>query len=128
VPCSERSGGPLYPPCTLRNVAARAASPAGLRVSFRRDRFANLTETYEVTIDDETFTIEVRDGGVEIRPGTATDPSIRLHTDAGTFVALLTGELTASDALAGDRAALEGERKTLARFIQAFAFGPAASG
>jgi alkyl sulfatase BDS1-like metallo-beta-lactamase superfamily hydrolase len=100
----------------------------GLRVSFRRDRFAELAEIYEITIDDEPFTIEVRDGAVEIRPGTATDPAIKLRTDAGTFVALLTGELTASDALSRDRAALEGERRTLTRFIEAFAFSPAENG
>jgi DNA-binding HxlR family transcriptional regulator len=96
----------------------------GLRVSFRRERFSDLTETYEITIDDEPFTIEVRDGGVEIRPGAATDPAIKLRTDAGTFVAMLTGGLSATDAVAGDRAALEGERRALARFIEAFAFGP----
>ena len=95
----------------------------GLRVSFRRDEFAELTETYELTIDGEPFTVDVGDGAVDTRPGTASNAAIRLRTDVETFVALLTGALAPSVALADDRAVLEGERKVLARFIEGFSFG-----
>jgi DNA-binding HxlR family transcriptional regulator len=95
----------------------------GLRVSFRREEFADLTETYELTIGGEPFTVDIRDGAVDTRPGTASSPAIRLRTDADTFVALLTGELAAGVALADDRSVLDGERKVLERFIEAFGFG-----
>ena len=95
----------------------------GLRVSFRREEFADLTETYELTIGGEPFTVDVGAGAVDTRPGTASSPAIRLRTDADTFVALLTGELAAGVALADGRAALEGEREVLERFIEAFSFG-----
>jgi len=98
----------------------------GLRVSFRRAEFAELTETYELTIDGEPFTVGVADGAVDTKPETASSPAIRLRTDADTFVALLTGELAPAVALALDRAALEGEREVLERFIEAFGFGHAA--
>jgi hypothetical protein len=98
----------------------------GLRISFRRDEFAELTEIYELTIDGEPFTVDVSAGTVDTRPGTASSPAMRLRTDAGTFVALLTGELAPAVALADDRAALEGERETLERFIEAFGFAHAA--
>jgi DNA-binding HxlR family transcriptional regulator len=98
----------------------------GLRVSFRRDEFAELTETYELTIDGEPFTVDVGDGAVDTRPGTASTPAMRLRTDADTFIALLTGERAPAIALADDRAALEGEHEVLERFIEAFGFGHAA--
>jgi len=98
----------------------------GLRVSFRRAEFAELTETYELTIDGEPFTVGVADGTVDTKPETASSPAIRLRTDADTFVALLTGELAPAVALADDRAALEGEREVLERFFEAFGFGHAA--
>jgi DNA-binding HxlR family transcriptional regulator len=98
----------------------------GLRVSFRRDEFAELTETYELTIDGEPFTVDVGDGAVDTRPETASSPAMRLRTTADTFVALMTGELAPGVALADDRAALEGEREILERFIEAFGFAHAA--
>jgi putative sterol carrier protein len=70
--------------------------------------------------------VEVRDGAVETRPGKASNPAMSLRVDAYTLIALLTGELTAGAALAGGKAALDGERKALARFVEAFAFGPPA--
>ena len=94
----------------------------GLRVSFRREEFADLTETYELVIDDEPFTVEVSDGMVDTRPGAASSPSMSLATDADTFVALMTGRASASDVLAERKATLEGERPALERFVDAFAY------
>jgi hypothetical protein len=83
-------------------------------------------ETYELTIDGEPFTVGVGDGVVDTRPGTASSPAMRLRTDADTLITLLTGELGPAVALADDRAALEGDREVLERFIKAFGFGHAA--
>lgn len=94
----------------------------GLRVSFRREEFADLTETYELVIDAEPFTVEVSDGVVETRPGGASSPSISLRTDADTFIALMAGRVSAADSLANGSVALEGERSALERFVQAFAY------
>jgi DNA-binding HxlR family transcriptional regulator len=96
----------------------------GLRVSFHRERFADLTETYELTLDGEPFTVEVRDGGVVTSPGGASRPAIRLRCSTNTLVALLTAKLSVARALSGERVELEGDRKALARFVEAFAFGP----
>jgi DNA-binding HxlR family transcriptional regulator len=93
----------------------------GLRPSFRRNRFADLTETYELTVDGEPFTVEVRNGSVETSLGTAENPAIRLRTDSETLIALLTGELAPGAALSG-RAELDGERRALTRFVAAFGF------
>jgi DNA-binding HxlR family transcriptional regulator len=98
----------------------------GLRVSFRGDEFAELTETYELTIDGEPFTVDVGGGAVDTRLGTTSTPAMRLRTDADTLIALLTAELAPAVALADDRAALEGEHDVLDRFIKAFGFDRAA--
>jgi alkyl sulfatase BDS1-like metallo-beta-lactamase superfamily hydrolase len=94
----------------------------GLRVSFRREEFADLTETYELVFDGEPFTVEVSDGVVETGPGGASSPSISLRTDAATFVALMTRRVAAADSLAKGSATLEGERPVLERFVDAFAY------
>jgi DNA-binding HxlR family transcriptional regulator len=98
----------------------------GLRVSFHHDHFPDLSETYELTIDGEPFTVEVSKGWVQTRAGAADDPAFRLRTDAGTLAALLAGEVSPAAALDGGGAELEGERRALTRFVDAFAF-PAAS-
>ena len=94
----------------------------GLRVSFRREEFADLTETYKLVINDEPFTVEVSDGVVDTRPGGASSPSISLATDADTFVALMTGRASAADSLTKGRATLEGDPSVLDRFIDAFSY------
>jgi DNA-binding HxlR family transcriptional regulator len=94
----------------------------GLRVSFRREEFADLSETYEFVIDGQPFTVEASRGAVDTRPGAASSPSIRLDTDADTFVALMTGRVSPADSLAKGSATLEGERSALKRFIDAFAY------
>ena len=97
----------------------------GLRISFRRDRFPDLDETYELTIDEDPYTVEVRNGSVETGLGPAEDPALRLQTDGRTLADLLDGELSTAEALAGDRVELDGPRRELSRFVEAFAF-PAA--
>jgi DNA-binding HxlR family transcriptional regulator len=100
----------------------------GLRVSFRRERFPDMNADYELTIDGEPFTVEVRKGWVETRLGTASGAEMRLRTDAGTLAGLLSGKISPAEALDGGRAELEGERRALTRFLDAFAFpAPAAA-
>jgi DNA-binding HxlR family transcriptional regulator len=94
----------------------------GLHASFRREEFADLTETYELVIDSQPFTVEVTDGVVDVRQGGASSPSMSLEIDGDTFVALMTGRVSAADSLAKRRATLQGERSVLERFIDAFGY------
>jgi DNA-binding HxlR family transcriptional regulator len=95
---------------------------AGLHASFRRDEFADLTETYELVIDGQPFTVEVTDGALDVRQGGASSPSMSLEIDGDTFVALMTGRVSAADSLAKPGTTLQGERKVLERFIDAFGY------
>lgn len=94
----------------------------GLRVSFHDEEFPDLSETYELTVDGEPYTVEVAKGSVHTRTGPAEHPAIRLRTDADTLATLLAGEVSPARVLADGRAELDGERPALARFVEAFAF------
>jgi DNA-binding HxlR family transcriptional regulator len=98
----------------------------GLRVSFHRDQFPDLDETYELTLDGVPYVVSLGDGLVETSVGPAKDAVFRLRTDASTLADLLTGELSPAKALDDGRAELDGGRRELSRFVQAFAF-PAVS-
>jgi DNA-binding HxlR family transcriptional regulator len=95
---------------------------AGLHASFRREEFADLTETYELVIDGQPFTVEVTDGALDVRQRGASSPSMSLEIDGDTFVALMTGRVSAADSLAKPGATLEGEPSVLGRFIDAFGY------
>jgi DNA-binding HxlR family transcriptional regulator len=95
---------------------------AGLHASFRREEFADLTETYVLVIDGRPFTVEVTEGVVDVRQGGASSPAMSLDIDGDAFVALMTGRASAADSLAKRRATLEGERSALERFVDAFAY------
>jgi alkyl sulfatase BDS1-like metallo-beta-lactamase superfamily hydrolase len=93
-----------------------------LRVTFQRDAYSDLVESYQLVIDDEPSTVEVASRAVTTLPGRDPAAAMTLRTSAGTLVALLRGERTAEDALADQASAVEGERGALDRFLAAFAY------
>jgi DNA-binding HxlR family transcriptional regulator len=97
-----------------------------LRLSFRRDAWPELTETYQLRIDGDPFAVSVDHGAVEAVAGVTPAPAMTLTTDARTFVALLRHDVAAPDALADRRAELDGDSAALDRFLDAFAY-PAAT-
>lgn len=131
--------GFLDAPRPSDDVRAERVVLLGLRLGFRGEAFPELTETYELRIDGEPFSVIVAHGAVEIERGAASSPAMILTTDARTFVALRRREAAPDDALADGSAQLEGDRAALDRFIDAFAYtatgpngagspGPAGSG
>jgi DNA-binding HxlR family transcriptional regulator len=58
---------------------------------------------YEVRLADETFALRITTDGIDIRRGTADQPSAIAETDVRTFQALMTGERSIDDTcLSGD--------------------------
>jgi DNA-binding HxlR family transcriptional regulator len=94
-----------------------------LNLSFRRDEFAELDETYELRIDGEAFTVTVSGGAVQTERGAATSPALTLTTDARTLMELLRGDTTPADR----RLQVEGDRAALERFVKAFRHTAAAA-
>jgi DNA-binding HxlR family transcriptional regulator len=48
-------------------------------------------ERYQLVLDDEAFTLTVRDGTAQARRGECPDPAVVVRTDAATFLALASG-------------------------------------
>jgi DNA-binding HxlR family transcriptional regulator len=99
--------------------AERAVMP-GIRHSFRADAFPGLTETYQLRIDGEPFSVTVANGEADVKPGIAPDAAMTVVTDARTFVALRRGETTADEELAASKLQLDGDRAAFDRFIGGF--------
>jgi DNA-binding HxlR family transcriptional regulator len=107
------------------DVAVRAEPLVlSLRLTFRRDAYSDLSETYELVIDGEPFTVAVADGGVTTMPGSDPAAAITATTSAATLVALLRGDIAVDDALESEELALDGDREVIDRFVEAFAYPP----
>jgi DNA-binding HxlR family transcriptional regulator len=98
------------------------AGPAvmSLMVSFRADEFPNLAETYGLEVDGKPFTVTVDGGTARSERGAQADVSATFTTDARTLVALLRGNATPSEAVAGGRISVSGDAGALERFVAAF--------
>lgn len=98
-----------------------------LRLRFREEDFADLAESYALLIDDEPFSVTVERGRVDAAHGAPPSPAMRLSTDSRTFVALMSRQTTAVEAIAQGKAEVTGDRAALDRFLRAFAWGEQAS-
>ncbi|GLW89807.1 winged helix-turn-helix transcriptional regulator [Actinokineospora globicatena] len=52
----------------------------------RRDAVPEVDDTYQFRVDDQDFTIAVREGRVRFTRGTATEPDLTVACDAETFI------------------------------------------
>jgi DNA-binding HxlR family transcriptional regulator len=111
----------LGPPEPSDHLSAERVVWLGIRHSFRADAFPELTETYQLRIDGEPFSVAVASGEADVKPGIAPDAAMTLMTDARTFVALRRGETTADEELAASKLQFEGDRAAFDRFTGAFA-------
>ena len=91
---------------------------ASLEAMFRPDAARGVHETYEFTIDGETFHIRVDDGSVEIARGAAEDPDFRSAMDLTTFTAIGARMITPEEAAAGGRATYEGDLEAGRRSVE----------
>ena len=117
---AQVGSGMLGAPEPTEDVSAERVVVLGLRLRFRPDALPDLTESYQLLVDELPFAVAVANGAATIEPGTAADPSMTLTTDARTLVALGRGETTLDDALASGSASLEGSRAAFNRFAKAF--------
>jgi DNA-binding HxlR family transcriptional regulator len=117
-----RVGYPMLgAPRPTDDVSAERVVLLGLRQGFQPNAFPHLTESYQLRIDEQLFSIAVADGTAKVEPGVASAPAMTFTTDARTLVALGRGETTLELALAAGRAQLEGDQAAFARFTAAFA-------
>jgi DNA-binding HxlR family transcriptional regulator len=92
-----------------------------LRSLFDPEAAADLSAVYGLRIGEDRFRVEVADGGVELSRGAAEDPTVSITTaDAGTFAAILAGQLPLDDAIGSGAAEIEGSKQAAKRFLRLF--------
>jgi DNA-binding HxlR family transcriptional regulator len=95
----------------------------GLRALFHPDAARKLRATYELRLGGLVVHARIDRGTLEVDEGPLDEPDLVLETDFS-FRAVLTGEVGLEDALASGRLRLEGDRKLLEPFVEAFRIPP----
>jgi DNA-binding HxlR family transcriptional regulator len=101
-----------------------AAIFVAMRVMFKPDKAAGVSEDYELHVDGHVFEVRVEDGQVVTREGYARAPSATFTLDGRTLLALLREGLEPRDALAAGRVRVDGKADCLERFVSFFAKMP----
>jgi DNA-binding HxlR family transcriptional regulator len=92
-----------------------------LRSLFDAELAGDFSAVYELRIGENRFRVDVADGGVELSRGAAEEPAVTIATaDAGTFAAILAGQLRIDDAVATGAAEIEGSKQAAKRFLRLF--------
>lgn len=94
-----------------------------MQAAFQPGAAADVRETYEFRIDDEVLQVRVEEGSVAASQGPGHKPDMTFTSDSLTLRAIMAGRLTFRDAVAQDRAEIEGDRSALSRCAKVF--GPA---
>jgi DNA-binding HxlR family transcriptional regulator/putative sterol carrier protein len=117
--------GMLGAPKPTDDVSAERVVMLGLRLGFRPSAVGDLTESYQLNIDGQPFSVAVANGTAKVASGVASNPAMTFTTDARTLVAVMRAETTLEQAQATGSAQLEGDRAAYARFAAAFVAPPA---
>jgi DNA-binding HxlR family transcriptional regulator len=92
-----------------------------LRSLFDPKLAGDLSAVYGLRIGEERFRVDVADGEVELSRGTPEDPAVAIAAaDAGSFAAILAGQLPLDDAIATGAAQVEGSKQAAKRFLRLF--------
>jgi DNA-binding HxlR family transcriptional regulator/putative sterol carrier protein len=79
----------------------------GLRAAFEPEMAKGVRRTYRLRVDDETFTVRVDDGTLDVEQGQAGEPDVAMAFDSRTLMAITAGELTPEEAIESGRVRIE---------------------
>jgi DNA-binding HxlR family transcriptional regulator len=94
----------------------------GLRAAFRPDRAEGLSATYELRVGEFVGHARVADGRLDVALGPAESADVVLETDFA-FKRLLTGEVSADEAIEEGIVRVTGDRALFSRFADVFRLG-----
>jgi DNA-binding HxlR family transcriptional regulator len=115
-----RTIGPPGPDDELYPEWGVNALPALFNAEAARD----LTETYVLVVDGDTFTARVVDGALEPSTGAVEEADVVVETNMETFFALAAGELAPRAAVKSGRACVQGSLEALERCFQVLSLAP----
>lgn len=114
-----RWGFPLLAARPPNGVPASSALLLGLRGWFRPDA-ATQEETYELRIDTEAFTADVRDGRLETRAGAPEDPVATVVADPKSLLDVRLGKVSLEQAEARGALSFQGSKTAVRRLRRVF--------
>lgn len=121
-----RWGSQFVPPAAgeagLLRPGSYALTP---KTFFRPEQARGVEQTYALHIDDEVLEARVSGGALAVRQGQSRDPDARFHTDVGTYLALLLGQIAPAQALAQGLVRVEGDPRALEQFVRMCGLPPA---
>jgi DNA-binding HxlR family transcriptional regulator len=91
-----------------------------LRSLFDAEAADDLEASYELRLGEESFTVKVAQGGLDLTRGEALEPTVAIDTEPATLAALLAGHLPVAQALASGAAYIQGSTKEVRRFLALF--------
>ena len=96
-------------------------NPLALTARFQADKAAGIDAVYEYDVGGHVFHVRIRNQAIETRPGAALSPDVRLVTDEGTFMELLTESFSVELAIEGGRLSIEGTPAAVKNSFEVFA-------
>jgi DNA-binding HxlR family transcriptional regulator/putative sterol carrier protein len=80
-------------------------------------RASDVDEEYVFHVDDDVFTLSVRNGRASVRPGAADDPAMTISTDAVTLMDIASNKLDPVSALVANRVTVAGDADAVPRCL-----------
>ena len=99
-------------------------SVLAMHAVFRPEAAKGLSESYEYRIGEDVFHARVIDGRLETSQGPAHEPDLVVVADPESFRAIASGQISATEALASGRIAIEGDPGALVRSAEIFGLPP----
>lgn len=90
-----------------------------LRGDFDAELGHDLTASWTIRFDADTFAVRADGGRLAVRRGEATAPDATVDTDTATFAAVLTQRMSLADAIGDGRLTVTGDTRTVRRLLDA---------
>lgn len=111
-------GSQFVPEHPVDDVVLHANSYAlTLKTFFRPEPAQAMDDTYELHIDEEVLRVHIHAGKIDVGQGMAPNAVMTLHTDIGTYLGLLTGNVDPDAAVEHGFARIEGDKEAMRRFL-----------
>lgn len=101
--------------CQMLHLGSYALTP---QTFFRAEKAMGLDKTYALQIGDESQTVRIVDGAIDIWQGTPAQADMTLSTEVPIYLGLLTRQLDPQQALAGQLVKVKGDEAELLRFLE----------
>jgi DNA-binding HxlR family transcriptional regulator len=97
----------------------------GIKAFFRPEQAKGVNEIYEWHLGNEALQVQIRNGELQVQPGTTLRPDAVFHTEMPVYLGLFSGQLKPEVAISKGLVRIEGDPGALSRFLNVCALpGP----